>query len=107
MTKALETRFKKTGSQENIADPVVIGKWFNPYGRNTWFATEYDPETRTCFGFVVGPFDDSCDEWGYFSLDEIESVRVGRFGLPLERDLYFTAEPISKVHAAALTKLGR
>ena len=35
MTKELERKFQKTGRQEDVADPVVIAKYFNPYGRST------------------------------------------------------------------------
>lgn len=109
MTQEMKRNFKKTGSQEDVENPVVVAKFFNPYGRNTWFATEYDEETRTFFGYCVGPFDPDCDEWGYFSLDEIEAVMVPVFGtrLPLERDLYFSMVPMSKACPEAFDKLGR
>src|SRR4051812_16153130 len=46
LTRELERRFAAVGSQENVADPIVIAKFFNPIGAGTWFATEYDPEHR-------------------------------------------------------------
>jgi len=36
------------------------------------------------------------EEWGYFVLSELESVR-GPLGLPIERDLYFRSGPFKKV----------
>ena len=41
----------------------VYVKFFFPMGTATWYATEYDPETRTFFGFanIVG---DDCDDLG-------------------------------------------
>lgn len=36
------------------------------------------------------------DELGYFSLHELATVKV-RFGLSIERDLYWKPEPLSKV----------
>ena len=109
ITKAIEKAFEKTGRQEETPDPVVIAKYFNPYGRSTWFATEYDPSTHECFGFVVGESDTSCDEWGYFSLEEMESTLVPVFGtgLPLERDLYWKPTVMSEACPLALEKLGR
>ena len=95
MTKELEQKFARVGSQENIKDPVIIAKFFNPTGSGTWYATEYDPETRTFFGYV-SIFGDWNDEWGTFSLDELESYR-GKFGLGIERDLYFEEKPGSQV----------
>ena len=92
ITKALEARFKKIGSQEKVADPIVIAKFFNPTGAGTWYATEYDPKEKIFFGYV-SIFEDWNDEWGSFSLEELEQYR-GKFGLGIERDLYFDEEPI-------------
>ena len=83
LTKALEKRFAKLGRQDK-PDAIVVAKFFNPVGSWTWYATEYHPEDRTFFGLVKG-FE---TELGYFSLDELESVRL-RFGLGIERDLHF------------------
>jgi hypothetical protein len=95
MTKALAKRFAQVGSQETVKDPIIIAKFFNPTGRGTWFATEYMPEERLFFGYV-SIFGDECDEWGYFSLDELESYK-GRFGLGIERDLYWREKRASDV----------
>ena len=95
MTKILLKRFSKVGSQENIKDPLIIAKYFNPTGAGTWYATEYDPKTRTFFGYV-SIFGDWNDEWGYFSLDELESFK-GSFGLGIERDLYFGEKRASRL----------
>lgn len=74
-------------------DAPVRLKVFDPCSNWTWYATEYDPKERLFFGFVVGQE----EEYGYFALDELESVK-NRLGLPLERDLWWDAEtPIHKV----------
>ena len=36
MTTELEKRFSEVGSQEQIKDPVIIAKFFNPAGAGTW-----------------------------------------------------------------------
>jgi hypothetical protein len=95
MTKELEQRFAQVGSQENVKDPTIIAKFFNPAGSGTWYATEYDPRTRIFFGYV-SIFGDCNDEWGSFSLDELEAYR-GKLGLGIERDLYFEEKPASQV----------
>ena len=95
MTKALEKRFTKVGRQENIKDPIIIAKFFNPTGGGTWFASEYNPKDKIFFGYV-SIFGDHCDEWGYFSLKELEDFK-GRFGLGIERDLHFTETKSSKI----------
>lgn len=99
LTKELETQFKKVGRQEGSSDPLVIAHYFNPCGAGDWWATEYDPETREFFGFV-SMFGNHNDEWGYFSLDELESVK-GPFGVGIERDLHWGPRPISEVCAKA------
>jgi DUF2958 family protein len=95
MTKELERRFAQVGSQEGIRDPLVIAKFFHPIGPATWWATEYDPDERMFFGFVTLGLGETCDEWGPFALDDLESVR-GPLGLGIERDRFWTEQPISK-----------
>lgn len=95
MTDELERRFAQVGSQEQVEDPLIIAKFFNPAGAGTWYATEYDPATRIFFGYV-SIYGDWNDEWGDFSLDELESYR-GPFGLGIERDLYFGERRASEV----------
>ena len=95
LTKELEDRFEKVGSQEGKKDAIVIAKFFNPTGAGNWFATEYNPKERMFFGYA-SIFGDYNDEWGYFSLNELENYQ-GKLGLGIERDLYFRETPISKI----------
>ena len=95
MTKELEKRFAQVGSQENIKDPAIVAKFFNPCGAGTWYATEYDPKDKIFFGYVSF-YGDWNDEWGYFSLAEMESY-VGHLGLGIERDLYWREAKASTV----------
>jgi hypothetical protein len=95
LTKRLAKRFKEIGSQEDAQDPIIVAKFFYPAGAGTWYATEYDPSTRTFFGYV-SIFGDWNDEWGSFSLEELQTFK-GRFGLGIERDLYFREQPASQV----------
>ena len=99
LTKELLNRFEQVGRQENSSDPLVIAKFFNPCGAGTWYATEYDPNDKIFFGFV-SIFGDWNDEWGSFSLEELESYH-GKFGLGIERDLYFGEKRISEVVPSA------
>jgi len=95
LTKELLERFNQVGSQEEIKDPIVVAKFFNPTGAGTWYATEYNPESKIFFGYV-SIFGDWNDEWGYFSLTELESLK-GPFGLGIERDIYFTPKRFSEI----------
>ena len=100
LTKELLKRFAKVGSQEEVHDPVVIAKFFNPNGAGTWYATEYDPEKKEFFGYV-SIFGDWNDEWGSFALSELENYR-GKFGLGIERDLYFEEKRMSEIVPSAI-----
>lgn len=95
LTKEIEARLPAIGSQEDNPDPMVQVKFFNPTGGGTWYGIEYDPENRLFFGYVTGLVE---DELGYFSLDELENVKL-RFGLGIERDLYFKPQPLSAIKA--------
>ena len=99
LTKGLLERFAKVGRQEETADPIVVAKFFNPTGAGTWYATEYDPEEKIFFGYV-SIFGDWNDEWGSFSLEELESYQ-GKFGLGIERDIYFGEKKVSEVVPSA------
>lgn len=81
-------------SQENVEDPMVWAKFFTPDSSWTWLATEYSPEERLFFGFVIGDFPES----GYFGLDELEDA-TGPMGLHIERDMYFRPKPLSQAKA--------
>ena len=78
---------------QNEPDPIAQVKLFTPDSSWTWYVTEYDPADRLCFGLVVGHE----RELGYFSLDELLSLR-GPLRLPVERDLYWQPTPLSKCH---------
>lgn len=95
LTDYLRDQFKKAGSQDVATDPLIIAKFFNPAGAGTWYASEYNPETKVFFGFV-SIFGDYCDEWGTFSLQELESFR-GAFGLGIERDRFFQPKRASAI----------
>ncbi|MFQ5472046.1 MAG: DUF2958 domain-containing protein [Dehalococcoidia bacterium] len=75
-------------SAEEVKVPLKI---FDPCGRHAWYATEYDPEGKLAFGYVVGGFGPDCDELGYFSITEIENVK-GPLGIGMERDLCWDPE---------------
>ena len=75
--------------EEQGENAIAVVKFFTPWTSWTWYASEYDPERRLCFGVVVGHE----REYGYFSLDELEAIR-GPGGLRIERDLYWKPKPL-------------
>ena len=90
LTAELRKKLPPLGSQANNLDPTIIVKFFCPWNQWTWFAYEFDG-TDIFFGYVKGDF----DEYGTFSLAELESV-VGPLGLGIERDIHFRPKPLSK-----------
>ena len=96
LTKELEQRFEKVGSQEEVKDPIIIAKFFNPTGAGTWYATEYIKEEKKFFGYVQLGMGAGYDEWVYFSLDELQNQKV-LMGLGIERDLHFGERKISTI----------
>lgn len=88
MTKEIENKFKKypIGSQENVEDPTVVVKYFNPCGAGTWLVTEGEKQENgdwLMFGYC-----NICEwEWGSLMLSDLENLRLP-FGLGIERDLH-------------------
>lgn len=86
ITKELAARFAEVGEQRDAKDPIVVAKFFYAFSAATWWAIAYYPEENICFGYVTGLFE---DEYGYFSIDELENTKLPPFGLTIERDLWF------------------
>jgi hypothetical protein len=75
-------------------DPPPVVKLFTPDAGATWLLTEIDPDEHDR-AFGLCDLGQGFPELGYVSLAELQSVR-GRLGLPVERELHFTAtKPIS------------
>ena len=94
LTADLRAKLPTLYSQETNEDPIVHAKFFCPWSNRTWFVTEGKAEEGDFrfFGYVIGHE----EEWGYFLLSELESVK-GPGGLTIERDLYFNPGPLSQV----------
>ena len=95
---------ERSAAGERI-DPRPIVKLFTPDAGATWLLTELDPgEPDRAFGLCDLGL--GCPELGYVSITELASVR-GRLGLPIERDLYFTASRSLSEYAAEAHRRGR
>jgi hypothetical protein len=73
-------------------------------GVSDWYAAEYGARERLFFGFAILNGDLDNAEWGYFSYDELRSVRVR--GLEVDRDLHWRVRPageVEKIVAACRT----
>ena len=97
LTQELKNTIPKLYEQENVEDPIVFCKFFNPYGSGTWLVTEFD-KNDTLFGYAKIHE----GELGYFSLKELEELPAyinGRWikEIPgIELDKYFTSKKLSE-----------
>lgn len=94
LTKKLRQKLPSLYTNENKKpeDVQIVVKFFHPWSSWTWYATEFDGED-TFFGLVRG----SENELGYFSLSELQGVRVR--GLGIERDMYFGKHTLAEAMA--------
>jgi len=79
-------------STENIKDPLIQCKFFTPDSSWSWYVLEFDKTNEIFFGYVCGLE----RELGYFSLEELESVK-GKLGLGVERDISFKPTKLSVI----------
>lgn len=93
MPAAIRSKLPKLYTQEDVADPLAMVKFFSPYSQAVWYVTEFDGRDQM-FGWAdLGM---GGGELGYISLSELEEAN--RNGLPLvERDLSFRPKPLSQV----------
>ena len=81
------------------ADFFPVVKLFTPDAGCTWLLTELDPDEPD-IAFGLCDLGMGCPELGTVRISELESVRGG-LGLPVERDLHFTATHTISVYARA------
>ena len=93
--KELISSIPKLYETEEQTDPIAYIKLF--LENWTWFITEISIDKNICFGYVISPFG---AELGYFSLEEIMSIRVS-LGLSVERDLSFKPTKLSIIKKAS------
>lgn len=85
-------KLPKIGVVNHDDDLACKVRLFNPTGIGTWWIAAYDPETEIAFGVTQLQF----TEVGDFYMPELVAIR-GQFGLPLERDLYYSPMTIKEV----------
>lgn len=82
-------RSEELGEQD-VPDPIVIARYYQPATTFTWFMIHYEKESRIMFCYA-SLFHDYNDELGYTSLDEIEAQQkshpVFRIGDWVEKPL--------------------
>ena len=91
ITKEIAQKLPRLYETEHQKDATLWLKFFTPWMYCSWYVAEYDEKNRIFFGWVRG----LADEWGYFSLNELEGIR-GPGGLRIERDICFHPTNFSK-----------
>lgn len=83
-------------SQDKKREKKILVKYFTPWAGWTWYITEANKEGDDwiLFGYVISGLGPDCNEWGYMSLKELQSLQ-GPFGLGVEIDLYFGEHTIN------------
>ena len=103
ITESLRAKLINNGTPENRdRNHAPVVKLFDPMGATTYLISEMSHDGDLLYGLC----DLGCGfpELGYVMLGELMSFR-NRFGLPLERDMYFEAvAPMSDYLNVALAK---
>lgn len=72
-------------------DPAPVLKLFKPDGAATWLISVMYPDDHDIL-FGLCDLGVGFPELGDVSLSEIASIHGGRLGMPIERDIHFTAK---------------
>jgi len=64
-------------------------------GASDWYITEYDGED-IFFGYAILNGDVEMAEWGYVSLADLKSIRIGP-GIEVDNDLFWKVRKASEV----------
>jgi len=97
MTAEVKKRLQKypLSSQDgDVKSAVCSVKFFLPEGAWTWYVTEANLETGELFGVAINGYGDG--ELGYFTLQELESIRSS-MGLSVERDIVFKPRKLQDI----------
>ena len=108
MTKEIEAKMKPLYHYEKIGEePVAVVKYFDPSGSWTWYVAEGEKQQDGDWLFW-GAVDGFEFEYGYFRLSELKHCKDGATdalrALPIERDLWFTPKPLSKIKEHIITR---
>jgi hypothetical protein len=93
LTKEISEKLQEQFPMGSDFEQMVIAKLFDPCGSWTWYLMNQDPEDPDYLWGIVDGFE---VEMGSISLSELESFK-GKFGLGIERDLYFNPIPAREI----------
>ena len=97
ITKETEQTLPQLYSQDEVEDPICSLKFFTPDANWTWLILEGSKQEDgdwMFFSKVTSPIVPE-GELGYVTLSQLKGIR-GALGLPVERDLWWEAKPLSQ-----------
>lgn len=93
LTKELMAKIPALYQTDGSDDLIAYARFFSPWNGWSWYVIEFDG-TDICFGYVMG-FD---NEFGYFSLEELDNTFVFGNVPAIERDLGFEPTPMRDIY---------
>ena len=94
MTKEIEKKARAQYPKGSDFKQMVVGKFFDPTSQWTWYLMNQDPEDPDYLWSIVKGLE---VEVGSFSLNELSTVKT-KFGLGIERDMYFEPQPAQEIY---------
>lgn len=85
ITKEISEKAQQQYLQGSDMDQMIVAKFFDPQGSWSWYLMNQSPKETDYLWGIVNGFE---VEMGSFSLQELQEF-TGRFGLKIERDLFF------------------
>ena len=94
LPKEIEIKLPKMYETEKIecSKKILHVRYISIFSDWEWYLCEYDRTSKTAFGFVKGME----DEWGYFSIKEIEEINAEN--LRIIRDESFTPRQFGELN---------
>ena len=81
----------KIGETAEESNPTAHIHFFNILGRGDWYVTEMKEEGNDflMFGYVKSPLGEDCDEFGYFTLNQLIDTNKSLGFDAIELDRWF------------------
>jgi hypothetical protein len=83
-----------------LKEKVIYMHFF--IGNCDWYGAEYSPKERCFFGFAILNNDYEMAEWGYFSLDELASLKV-KF-IEVDKDCHWTPKKACEIEKICIAQ---
>ena len=88
MPESLANTLPKLYETENIQteNKLLLVRYIAIFSNWEWLVSEYDPIEGIAFGYVISGLGSDCNEWGYFSIEELEQMNGDNLQIIREED---------------------